>query len=66
MVGGIDVRPLSKLTGGRMRVLQLVGVLLFVPSALAFYHLVDRRTDSPIGLSDGSEHIRWLGFRAVR
>ena len=25
-----------------MRVLQLLGVLLFVPSALVFYHIVDR------------------------
>jgi len=44
MVEGIDVRPLSK----RMRVLQLLGVLLFVPSAFAFYHFVDRGTDTPL------------------
>ncbi len=31
-----------------MRLLQLLGVLLFVPSGFAFYILVDRGTDSPL------------------
>jgi hypothetical protein len=47
-----------------MRVLQLLGVLLFMPSALAFYHLWTK-LGLPIGLSDGTEHVCWLGFRAL-
>ena len=45
-----------------MRVLQLVGVLLFVPSALAFYHLVDRGTDSPLVYLTGASTYVGLAF----
>jgi hypothetical protein len=45
-----------------MRVLQLLGVLLFVPSALAFYHLVDRGTDSPLVYLTGASTYVGLAF----
>src|SRR6476646_2936876 len=46
----------------RMRVLQLLGVLLFVPSALAFYHLVDRGTDSALVYLTGASMYVGLAF----
>jgi hypothetical protein len=45
-----------------MRVLQLLGVLLFVPSALAFYHFVDRGTDSPLVYLTGVGTYLGLAF----
>jgi hypothetical protein len=45
-----------------MRVLQLLGVLLFVPSALAFYHLVDRGMDSPLVYLTGVSTYVGLAF----
>lgn len=43
------VQSLSKFMGLRaMRLLQLIGVLLFVPGALAFFWFLNRGTDSPL------------------
>ena len=42
--------------------LQLLGVLLFVPSALAFYHLVDRGMDSALVYLTGASMYVGLAF----
>jgi hypothetical protein len=45
-----------------LRVLQLLGVLLFVPSVLVFYHIVDRGIDSPLVYLTGVSTYLGLAF----
>jgi hypothetical protein len=61
-VPGGGNRRSAIIQASRMRVLQLLGVLLFVPSALAFYHLVDRGTDSALVYLTGASMYVGLAF----
>ena len=60
-VPGGGNRRSAIIQASRMRVLQLLRAecISLLPSCGPRYGL-------RIGLSDGSEHVRWLGFRAVR